>query len=191
MSSGLASARTRLKVGWASPSSVTAKGVPSWTADAPRAKRARILSVAVDAAGGDQGDLGAIDAHFVEEFEDAGEDGFEVEAGVVEVFELGGAEVSAGEEGVFDDDGVWQAVFAGPFFEDDGDASDVGQDGDEGDVGEVGHEVGEVQGQAGADDEGICAALAGLAGRVRRTGRQAHDVDGDEAVAVGEVAGRP
>jgi hypothetical protein len=110
-----ASASTRLNSGWASHSSVTAKGVPSCTAAAPRPCRRRDVLMAADAAGRDQRHL-AFDAGAAQEGQRLRDHVLEVEARVVQVGDPRRAQVAAGQARVFDDDGVGQAPLRSHFL---------------------------------------------------------------------------
>ena len=118
MSSGRASASTRLKARSASPSSVTANAVPSWTADAPSAEQFPDPRRVVDAAGRDQRNGAVGDAFGTEEFLHRGQHVLEVEARVAQVLDVGGAQVPAGVAGMLDHDRIRQPPLARPLLDD-------------------------------------------------------------------------
>ena len=140
-----------------------------------------------DAAGGDQRNL-LLDAGRLEELARLRDDVLEVEARVVQVGDLRGTQVAAGQARVLDDDGVGQALLALPLLHDQLHAARVGQDGDKGGLRVVLRQVGQVQRQAGAHHHGVDAGFQRGGDRVRVFAHRAHDVDGQQAHALGEFA---
>ena len=138
--------------------------------------------VAFDTAGGDQRDP-ALDACGLEKSQCFGNDHVEIEAPVLQVGQLGGAQVATRQAGMLDHDGIGKAPLLLIFADDQLHAPGVGKDGDECDVGMLACQIGQVQRQTRAHDQ-----------RVRATGQSvpyirfvladgAHDIHGDQAAA--------
>ena len=107
----------------------------------------------------------------------------------MQVRHLGGAQVTAGQTRMLDDDGVRQPAFLFPFAHQQLHAARVRQDRDQRGGRKVTRDLGQVQRQSGADDDGVCAAGQRLP-HIGLVGAQGlHHVDGDQAVAAGDLAG--
>ena len=119
---------------------------------------ARDVLAAADAAGGDQRDL-ALDARRAQEGQRLRDHVLEVEARVVQVGDARRAQVAAGQPRVLDDDGVGQALLAFPLLHDQLHAAGVAEDRDQRRVRVVLRQVGQVQRQAGAHDDGVDAGF--------------------------------
>ena len=144
------------------------------------------LLEAVDAAGDDQRDFFPFEAEALEHFEGFFQHAGEIEAGVVDVFLAGGAEVTAGVARVLDDDGVGQAVLLHPALEHDADAARFAENRQQGDVRVVGGHVRQVQRQPCAHGDRLGAGLARLAHIFGVGVDRLHHVDRHHAVAVGQ-----
>jgi hypothetical protein len=140
---------------------------------------------AAHAAGGDQGHL-ALDPGIADQLAHRGQHGLELEARLAEVGHLGRAQMPGRMRRVLDDDGAGQAALALPFLPQQGHAAGVGQDGDQRGLRVVLGQLGQVQGQAGADDHGVDALLQRSANRGGVVGHRTHDVHGQQAAAAGD-----
>ncbi len=145
------------------------------------------VGVAANAAGGDQRHL-ALDAGRAQEFARLGQHALEVEARVGQVGDARRAEVAAGQPRVFDDDRIGQALLALPFAHDQRNAARIRQDRHQRGARVLGGELGQVQRQAGTDDHRVDAGFERGADLRGVLGDRAHDVDGKQPEAAGELA---
>ena len=114
---------------------------------------------------------------------------FKVKPGVLQVGNLGGAQVTTRQARVFDHDGIRQALLALPLFHQQLHTARVGEDGNQRRLGVVFGQVRQVQWQAGAYHHGVNAALQrfGHVGGVLAHG--AHHIDGQQAPSTGAGPG--
>ena len=140
----------------------------------------------VDAAGSDQGNLFPLDAQLLEQFEGFFQHARHDEARVADVFRLRRTQVAACITRIFNDDGVRQAIFAHPFFQNQGNTARIRQDRNQRDVRIIRGQLRQVQRQAGANHDRIGAACTGLLHLGSVFGHRAHDVDGNNAIARGD-----
>jgi len=98
-------------------------------------------------------------------------------------------QVPAGVPWMLDDDGIRQFFLAHPFFQHDAHAACVRKYRNQGDTGKVTGQVGQVKRQARAHDDRVGAAHAGLAHVGGMRSDRFHDVDGNRAVAGGDIQG--
>ena len=88
-----------------------------------------------------------------------GQHALEVEAGVVQIGDLGRPQVAGGQAGMFDDDGVGQALLALPLLHHQLHATGIRQDGDEGHFRVILGQVRQIQRQPCADDHRIIEVI--------------------------------
>ena len=143
------------------------------------------VGMAADAASGDQRHP-AFQAGAAQEGQRLGNAAREVEARVVQVGDLGRAQVAAGQARVLQHDGVGQALLALPLLHHQGHAAGVAEDGHQQRLGMLDCEVGQVQRQAGAHHHHVGAGFQRRThiGRVIADG--AHHVHRHQAVATGD-----
>ncbi len=154
----------------------------------PLAEQFLDLGEGVDAAGGQQRDR--VDLELLEHLGDLGQHTLEVEAGVANIFRLGCAKVATGVARVFQHDGIGQHALAQPALEHGAHSTLLGEDRDQLHFGIVLGQLGQLEGQSGAHDDGIGAALAGLFDQFRVAVHGAHHVDRDETLGAGDLARR-
>ena len=112
-------------------------------------------------ASGDQRNLSG-EAGFLEKLKASRDDAFEIKARVIQVGHLGCAEMAAGETRMLNHDRVGQALFALPFLHDQLDPAGIAEDGDQGYLRMLARQVGQVERQTGANDDGLDAAFQRL-----------------------------
>lgn len=155
-------------------------------------RRAQVLQAAdvgqrADAAGGDH--RRRLDAGGTQHRECLRHRALEIAAWVVQVLDEGRTEVAAGMRRMLEHDRVRHALLALPFAHDELHAACIRENRQQRDVRVIGGEVGQVEGQAGADDDGVDAAFY----RTPQVGRvfadRAHHVHRQRAAVAGDLAG--
>ena len=91
---------------------------------------------------------------------------------------------------IFNHDGVWQTIFAHPFFQYQRDTAHVGQNRNQRNFGGVCGQFRQVQRQTCTHNYCVDAAGTGLAHRRCIFGYSAHDINGQHAIAIGQRACR-
>ena len=89
---------------------------------------------------------------------------------------------------MLDDDRVRQAILSQPFLYDQLNAARVGKNRDQRDIGKCRGQIGKIEWQSGAHDDGANSALASLPHIVGITGHSAHDIDCEHSSPIGDPA---
>jgi hypothetical protein len=147
--------------------------------------RAHFL-VAVDSAGGDEGDALALQPQLPEARQHRRDRGLDVEARTEHIGLVGRAEMPARVARMLQHDRIRQAFLAHPLAQQQAHAARVGQDGNQRDLPEARGELRQVERQSRAHHHRLRAALAGLAHVVRVLRDRAHHVHRDQAAALRE-----
>ena len=143
-----------------------------------------------DAASGNEGYLFPFDAEQLEHGEGFFEHARKIKAWVSEISYFCSAQMPTCVAWMLDDDGIGQARFAQPLFENDGDTARIREDRDQRDIRVRCRKFRQVKRQSRADDDGAGAGLARLVHIGGVLGDRPHDVHGDQPIAASDLARR-
>ena len=129
-----------------------------------------------------RGDDGNVELDLFQPIHELRDHRFERKLLVVDLFDLGGPQMSAGGVGGFDDEGVGRSpVILHPASHDDRRGLEAADDGHERHVGKIPGQLGQLEGQPGAGDDDVDAGFADGAHLLLVILKRAHAVGGEDA----------